>query len=180
MFSPCSAKRRASDKDLPVKNDQIKLTRTGTLGLAWVFLPCGIMVISSDTFKGAFPATVGLCLGAGAAFALGAPAVLRPPLKNKISSLKLVWRIQKVAVTHLVPNPYGPPQLVPNWLVPMDKWSPTNSVSMDKWSPTNLVPLDKWSLEYYICPGGQAVGILKCGDQIGWGPFVLGDQLLFH
>ena len=75
---------------------QIKLTRTGTLGLAWVFLPCGIMVISSDTFKGALPATVGLCLGAGAAFALGVPAVLRPPLENKISSLKLVWRIQKL------------------------------------------------------------------------------------
>ena len=50
------------------------------------------MVISSDTFKGALPATVGLCLGAaaGGAFAPAAPAVLRPPLKNKISSLELV------------------------------------------------------------------------------------------
>ena len=47
------------------------------------------MVISSDTFKGALPATVGLCLGAGAVFALGAPAVLRPPLENKISSLMI-------------------------------------------------------------------------------------------
>ena len=40
---------------------------------------------------------------------------------------------------------------------------------MDKWSPTNLVPLDKWSLEYSVCPGGQAVGIRKYGDRIGWG-----------
>ena len=48
---------------------------------------------------------------------------------------------------------------------------------MDKRSPTNLVPLDKWSLEYSTCPGGQAVGIRKYGDQIGWGPFVQGDHL---
>ena len=38
------------------------------------------------------------------------------------------------------------------------------------------VPLDKWSLEYSICPWGQAVGIRKYGDRIGWGPFVHGDQ----
>ena len=49
------------------------------------------------------------------------------------------------------------------------------------WSPwTNglqpSVPLDKWSLEYSICPWGQAVGIRKYGDRIGWGPFVHGDQ----
>ena len=44
---------------------------------------------------------------------------------------------------------------------------PKNSVPMDKWSPTNLVPMDKWSLEYSVCPGGQAVMIWKYGDQIG-------------
>ena len=38
-----------------------------------------------------------------------------------------------LAVTYLVPNAYGPktfgpPQLVPNWLVPLDKRSPTNLV----------------------------------------------------
>ena len=74
-------------------------------------------------------------------------------------------------------------------MVPLDKQSPNQfgphgqmvlkiSVPMDKWSPTNLVPLDKWSLEYSICPGGQAVGILKYGDQVGRGPFVQGDQIL--
>ena len=111
-------------------------------------------------------------------------------------------------MTHLVPNTYspqtfGPPQLVPNWLVPLNKrspdiWSPTigpsgqmvpnqfcphgqmvpkNSVPMDKWSPTNLVPLKKWSLKYSVCPGGQVVMIWKYGDQIGWRPFVHGDQI---
>ena len=45
-------------------------------------------------------------------------------------------------------------------------------------SPTNLVPMDKWSLEYSDCPGEQAVGIRKYGDQIGWEPFVQGDQIL--
>ena len=38
--------------------------------------------------------------------------------------------------------------------------------------------MDKWSLEHSDCPGGQAVGILKYKDQIDWGPFVLGDQIL--
>ena len=42
------------------------------------------------------------------------------------------------AVRHLVPNAYGlrifgPPQLVPNWLIPLDRRSPTNSVPMDEW-----------------------------------------------
>ena len=49
---------------------------------------------------------------------------------------------------------------------------------MYKWSPTNLVPLDKWSLEYSVCPWGQAVGIQKYGDQIGWGPNWLGTKLV--
>ena len=52
---------------------------------------------------------------------------------------------------------------------------PTNSVPM---SQTNCFPMDKWSLEHSDCPGGQAVGILKYKDQIDWGPFVLGDQIL--
>ena len=50
---------------------------------------------------------------------------------------------------------------------------------MEKWSPTNLVPLDKWSLEYYICPEGQAVGIQQWGDQICWGPFDQEDQIFW-
>ena len=71
----------------------------------------------------------------------------------------------------MVPNAYGPQTFGPPQLVPK------NLVIMDKWSPTNLVLLDKCSLEYSICPGGQAVGIHKYEDQIGWGPFVQGDQL---
>ena len=64
----------------------------------------------------------------------------------------------------------------------------TNSVPMDKWSPTNLLPcqmvpnqfglLYKWSLEYSVCPRGQAVGIQKSGDQMGWGPFVRRNQIV--
>ena len=54
--------------------------------------------------------------------------------------------------------------------------SAKNSVPMDKWFPINLVPLNKWSLEYSVCPEGQAVGIRKYWDQIGWGPFFQGDQ----
>ena len=61
-------------------------------------------------------------------------------------------------------DPHG--QMVPKNLVPMDKWSPTNSV-----------PLDNWSLEYSNCPGGQAVGIWKYWNHIGWGPFVRGHQI---
>ena len=48
---------------------------------------------------------------------------------------------------------------------------------MDKLSPTNLVCLHKWSLECSVCIEGQAVGIQKYGDQIGWGPFVQGDRI---
>jgi hypothetical protein len=53
----------------------------------------------------------------------------------------LRYAIQRIvlleAVTHLVSNTYGPrtfgpPQLVPNWLVPLDKRSPTNSAPTDK------------------------------------------------
>ena len=54
---------------------------------------------------------------------------------------------------------------------------PENSVPMDKSSQTKLVPPDKWSLKYSVCPRGQAEGIWKYGDQIGWGPFVQGDQM---
>ena len=54
--------------------------------------------------------------------------------------------------------------------------SPKNVVPMDKWSPTNLAPLDKGSLEYSVCPRGQAVGIPKYGYRICWGPFVQGDR----
>ena len=55
---------------------------------------------------------------------------------------------------------------------------PKNSIPRDKLSPTNLVCLDKWSLEYSFSPGEKAVGIWKYRDQIGWQPFVQGDQIL--
>ena len=51
-------------------------------------------------------------------------------------------------------------QTVPNQFGPHGQMVPQNLVPMDKWSPTNLVPLDKWSLEYSVCPGGQAVGTI--------------------
>jgi hypothetical protein len=69
---------------------------------------------------------------------------------------------------------YGQP--VPNQFGPHGQMFHKDLVPMDKWSPSNLVSLDKWSLEYSICPGGQAVGIRKYGDRIGWGPFVQEDQ----
>ena len=69
---------------------------------------------------------------------------------------------------HLVPNAYGPRTFGPPQLVPQDKQLPTISV--------------KLSLEYFVCPGVQAVGILKYGDHFykgticPWGPFIQGDQ----
>ena len=87
-------------------------------------------------------------------------------------------------VTHLVPKTYGPwtfgpPQLAPNWLVPLDKQSPTNSVYMDKWSAkiwsswTN-VPQSIWSL-------GQMVPRIFCLSRVtGSGdPQILGPNWLW-
>ena len=88
--------------------------------------------------------------------------------------------------THLVLNAYGPrtfgpPQWGPKLLVPLDKQSPTNSVPMDRWSQKIWSP---WTnpnqfgpLEYFICPGRQAVGIQNYGDWIGWGPFLQADKI---
>ena len=88
--------------------------------------------------------------------------------------------------THLVPNAYGPrtfgpPQLVPNWLVYLlDKRAPTNSVPMDKWSPKfcphgQMVPNQ-------FCPPGQMVFRIfclskgtDCGDLETLGPNWLGS-----
>ena len=101
-----------------------------------------------------------------------------------------------MAVIHLVPNSYGPRtfgspqwvlnyiivpsgQTVPNQFGPHGQMVPKNLVLMDKWPLTILVPLDKWSLEYSVGLGGQAVGIRKYRDRIGWGPFVQGNQILY-
>jgi hypothetical protein len=65
-----------------------------------------------------------------------------------------------MAATHLVPNPFdsrtsGPPlpvPLIPIKLIPMDKWSQSNSVPLDKWSPKI------WSPYFRIptaCPPGK-------------------------
>ena len=67
-------------------------------------------------------------------------------------------------------------QTVPNQFGPHGQMVPQNLFPMDKWSPTNLVSVDKWSIEYSVCPGGQALGIQKYKDRIGWGPFVQRDQ----
>ena len=79
-----------------------------------------------------------------------------------------LWRRGSPAVTHSVPNTYGPqtfghPPLVPNWLVPLDpnqfcphgQMVPINLVPMDKWSPTNLVP-------HQFGPLGQMVPEIFC------------------
>ena len=68
------------------------------------------------------------------------------------------------------PQLIGPSgQTVPNQFSPHGQIVPKNSVPMNNSSPNNLVPLYKWSLEYFVCPGRQAVGIQKYGDLIGWG-----------
>ena len=91
------------------------------------------------------------------------------------------------AVTHLIPNTYGPqtygsPHLVPNWLVPLNKQSPTNSVPMDKWSPkiwslwTNG-PQPIWSPYFRIptaCPLGQTE---YSRDHLSRGTELVGDHL---
>ena len=93
-----------------------------------------------------------------------------------------LWHIW--SQTQMVPDIWSPtigPQLigpsgqrVPNQFGLHGQMVPKNSVPIHKWSSTNLVPLDRWSLEYSVSPRGQAVGIWKFGDQIGWGPNRLG------
>ena len=80
-------------------------------------------------------------------------------------------------MTHLVPNTYGPRTFGPHLIGPSGQTVPNQFCPYGQMVPQNLVPLDKWSLKYYICPGAPAVMILKYGDQIGWGPFVHGDQI---
>ena len=94
-----------------------------------------------------------------------------------------------MAVTDLVPNAYGPwtfcpPQRVPNWSVPLDKQSPTNSVPIERWSQKIWSPWTNGPQP--ICSPRQMVRgifrlsrgkIQKDGDRIGWGPFVCGDQM---
>ena len=136
---------------------------------------------------------------------LAAPSLLElrlsnyePKLRDIILWIQFVWKDSyvcnlKKTMAHLVPNGYGPrtfgpPQLVPNWLIPLNKRSPTNFVPMDKWSPNIRSPWTNgsqpiwshWTNGPYDIPfvqGGQAVGIQKNRDQIGWGPFVQGDQI---
>ena len=72
-------------------------------------------------------------------------------------------RISNLAVPHLVewipnaygPRTFGPPQWVPNLLVPLDKQSPTNSVPMDKLSPKIWSPWTNGPQKF--SPHGQMV-----------------------
>ena len=96
---------------------------------------------------------------------------------------------------------FGPPELVPNWLVPPDKRYPTNSVPIDKWSPkiwspwtngpqsiwslwTNS-PQQIWSPYFQIitaCPPGQteysryhlSMGTKLVGDHLSMATKFLG------
>ena len=72
------------------------------------------------------------------------------------------------------------PRLIPHNL------SPTNSFPMEKWSakiwsswtngPQSIWSpwTNKWSLKYSVCLGGQAVGIRKYRNKIGWGLNMMG------
>ena len=76
------------------------------------------------------------------------------------------------AAKHLVPNAYGPrtfgpPHLVPRLIGPSGQTVTNQFSPHGQTVPENSVPMDKWSLEYSVCPRGQAVGIRKYGDQIG-------------
>ena len=100
-------------------------------------------------------------------------------LQNLIPNIQF-FRVQVISIKgcdSFGPEPIWSPDFWPPTSCPHGQVVPKNSVPMDKWSPTNLVPLDKWSLEYSVCTGGQAVGIQKYGDRIGWGPFVQGDRI---
>ena len=93
--------------------------------------------------------------------------------KFKFAKLRLrrIW-----SRTHLIPGLPIPHFLSP-WINDPLKIDPPGQTVPIKFGPSgqmvpkNLVPLDKWSLEYSVCPGGQAVGIQKYGDQI------IGDHL---
>jgi len=52
------------------------------------------------------------------------------------------------AVTHLVPNAYGPRTSCPSGQTVLNQLGPHGQMV-----PKNLVPVDKWSLEYSVCPG---------------------------
>ena len=52
------------------------------------------------------------------------------------------------------------------------KWSPKIRSQWTNGPQPIWPPLTKRFLEYFICPGGQAVGIWKYGDQISWGPYI--------
>ena len=84
-----------------------------------------------------------------------------------------------MAATHLVPNPFdsrtsGPPlpvPLIPIKLIPLDKWSQSNSVPLDKWSPKI------WSPYFRIptaCPPGPTE---YSRDHLSRGTKLVGDRL---
>ena len=88
------------------------------------------------------------------------------------------------AVTHLVPNAFGPrtfgpPQLVPNWLVPLDKRSPTNSVPMEKWSPKIWCPWTNGPQPQFGPPGQMVLRIFRLTRGKGCGhPGIRGPNWL--
>ena len=65
------------------------------------------------------------------------------------------------------PTSCRPGQTILIKLIPLDKWSPTNSVPLEKWSPKIWSP---WTNGIFYWPFVQE-------DQISWGPFVHGDRI---
>ena len=82
----------------------------------------------------------------------------------------------------MVQNPFDPRTSGPRLPVPLDKWSPTNSVLMDKWSAKIWSPLTNGpqpirSLYFLIpsyCPPGQTE---YSGDHLSMGTKLVGDHL---
>ena len=62
-----------------------------------------------------------------------------------------------MAVTHLVPNTYGPRTFGPQFIGPSGQTVPNQFSPHGQMVPKNLVPMDKWSLEYSFHPGAHSV-----------------------
>ena len=81
---------------------------------------------------------------------------------------------------------FGPPELVPNWLVPLGKRSPTNSVPVDKWSqkfdphgqkvPNQFGPPGEMIPRIFHLSRGTGCGDPEIGGLLDQGNLILGDH----
>ena len=98
---------------------------------------------------------------------------------------KRIWSQTHMVLRHFVPNNWSPIDwsLRTNGSQPIQSlWTngPQKFGPHEQMVPNQFNPMDKWSLKYSICPEGQAVGIRKYKDQIGWRPFVHGEDVHFQ